>query len=225
MNRKNLRRLLWSALTATLVVGAGVGPGRPFLLAASSTIYTAWLFAAYLFRSVPGAFWWTTVSLIVSILIVRTAIRSFLKHRPVPGLVSVWSVRRSGRQNGISRSPDRLNLIRRQLTEIGEHPSAKAFIDRELADILSRMLRGRRWTRGGASELADHPVLSTYPDLRRLAAEGPAIDGSPRHTGGWLFLNTRRRQLRCSEAIEQTEQYTQSLEAIADHREYQKHHE
>ncbi len=202
-----------------------MGPGRPYLLAASSTVYTAWLYAGYLFRSVPGAFWWTTVSLIVSILIVVTAIRSFPGHWPAPGIASVRSVRRSGRRNGVSHSRDRLDLIYRQLTEIGEHPSANAFIDRELADILSRMLYGKRWTRGRAAELASHPALSNCPDLRRLAAEGPATDGSPRHTGGRLFANTRRRQIRRSEAVGQIEQYVQALEAIADHGEYQKHHE
>ncbi|MFW6252436.1 MAG: hypothetical protein ACOC4F_00780 [bacterium] len=206
MRQRRGRTVLLSLLTAAAILAFLLGPGRPVLQAAASTLYSALLYARYLFLAVPGVFWWTITSIGVVAVVARTSLRELREGSPY----HLW--RRTRRRE---TSPDnRLRTLRNQLLEMADSPTSRAVIERELVDLTSHLLRGRRWTRTGGAELATHPALSGYPELRNLVETGPEYTG-PRRIG-------KRDDYR-QRLLDETGRHIRALETITSPREYHQH--
>lgn len=200
------RTALISVLAAAASLALVLGPGRAVLQSAASTLYSAILYARYLFLSVPGAFWWTIASVVVVGVVIRTSLRELRKSAPYHS----WS--RGRRRDG---SPnDRLYTLRNQLLEMADVPTSKAAVEREIADLTSQLLRGQRWTRSGGADLAVHPALSGYPELKVLVETGPDYTGPRRNR-----RNVDYRQ----HLFDKIERHVYALETITDRREYHQH--
>lgn len=208
MRHRVRRNVLISVLAAAASLALVLGPGREVLQSAASTLYSAILYARYLFLSVPGAFWWTIASVVVVGVVIRTTLRELRKSAPY----HLW---RRGRRRRRGGSPnDRLYTLRNQLLEMADVPTSKAAVEREIADLTSQLLRGQRWTRSGGADLAAHPALSGYPELKVLVETGPDYT-APRR-------NRRSVDYR-QHLFDEATRHVRALETITDRREYHQH--